>query len=228
MKINWSDIELKSSDNLNTGDIILCHSSGPGGGDDSGLDGAIEFATYSPWCHTGIIVKDPWWINEKGLFIFQSGEGPNSYEDVINGNRCGVTFNRLDDFLRNRELIFVRSLENFSFSEGTKKIFRRAFDKAHGKPYDKNLCSWAGVGIGSFFRCKCCSRETTPRTIKTFWCSALVAYMYVEMGWFDDIDWSCQTPEDIAEAIPGEPYHFSKIWQLKWNINKSAIICIYF
>jgi len=214
-QISEEETELHTQ-NLNTGDIILQHSSGPGGGNDPGLDGTIEFFTHSPWCHTAIIIRDPWWLKQKGLFVFQSGSGPNSYEDVMNGNRCGVTLNHLDDFLANRKYIFVRRLENFTFNDGTKKWFKNAFDAAHGKPYDKNVCSWVGTGIDSFLKCRCCSKITTPKTIKTFWCSALVAYMYVMMGWYDDnLDWSTQTPEDIAESIPQDPYHLSKIWQIK-------------
>ncbi len=98
----------------------------------------------------------------------------------------------------------------------TKKLFKKAFDTAHGKSYDKNICSWIGTGIGSFFGCRCCSQKSTPRTTDTFWCSALVAYMYVQMGWLpDSVDWSCQTPEDLAEALLAEPFHLSKIWQIK-------------
>jgi hypothetical protein len=214
--LKLDDIELKSINDLKTGDIILCHSSGPGGSDDNGLDGTIEFFTHSPWEHAGIIIKNPWWLDKEGIYIFQSGSGPNNYEDVMNGNRCGVTLNHIDDFLANREFIFSRSLENFEFNRMTKKIFKQAFDIAHGKPYDKNWCSWIGTGLDSFFKCKCCSRITTPPTTKEFWCSALVAYMYVKMGWFEDsLDWSTQTPEDLASAIPVEPFHLSKIWQIK-------------
>lgn len=216
MTFDTINLENLSKEELQTGDIILCHSSGPGGSDDTGLDGAIEFFTHGPWTHTAIIIKDPWWLNLKGLFVFQSGSGPNSYKDVINDNVEGVTLNHLDDFLANRELIFVRRLQNFEFNDTTRKIFKTAFDVAHGKPYDKNWCSWIGVGIGNFFKCKCCSRVSTPPTTDTFWCSALVAYMYVKMGWFEEsLDWSAQTPQDIAESITVEPFNLSKIWQIK-------------
>jgi len=209
-------VSTKTKDDLKTGDIILCHSSGPDGSRDKGLDGIIEYFTHSPWEHAGIIIKDPWWTDLKGLYIYQSGWGPNSYKDVLNGNVKGVTLNHLDDFLRNREYIFVRSLENFTFTPKTQKLFVNAFNKSHGKPYDSNCCSWCTTGIGSFCRCECFSRIWTPPTEKTFWCSALVAFMYVEMGWFEkDVDWSCQTPADLADALPDEPFHLSKIWELK-------------
>jgi len=40
--------------------------------------------------------------------------------------------------------------------------------------------------------------------------------MYVEMGWFDQkLDWSCQTPENLAEADAILPLKLGPIWQLK-------------
>ena len=216
MTSNILHIEVKTIDDLNTGDIILCHSSGPGGADDTGLDGAIEFVTHSPWEHCGIIIRDPWWLQETGLFIFQSGGGPNLYPDVLNGKISGVTLNRFGYFLQNREFIFARSLENFEFNQQSQDMFVQAFNTAHGKPYDRNWCSWAGTGCDSFFNCHRCSKKSTPATISTFWCSALVAYMYVEMGLMDgDLDWSSQTPEDIAKAHLVEPFRLGKIWQIQ-------------
>ena len=206
---------------LETGDIILCHSSGPGGSRDKGLDGWIEFATHSPWEHVGIIIRNPWWIESDCLCILQSGSGPNTYGDIMNDNRCGVTLNYLSDFLCNRSYIYTRKLENFKLSEQTKKNFYEAFKVTHGKPYDSKPLSWCGVGIGSFFGCKCCSKAAAPRTTETFWCSALVAYMYVQMGWLNEnLDWSCQTPEDMAIAIATEPFRLGVIKRLNYNINQ--------
>ena len=204
-------------DTLQTGDIILCHSNGKGPtGLDPGIDGMIEFATHSMWEHAGIVIRDPWWIKEPCLCIFQSGPGPNGYGDIMTGKKSGVTINHLTDFLQNRENIYVRQLKNFEFNQDAHENFYKAFETAHGKPYDTNWCSWAGVGCGSFFRCMCCSRWSTPKTTETFWCSALVAFMYAQMGWFDQkLDWSCQTPENLAEADAISPLKLGPIWQLK-------------
>ena len=208
--------EERNLNKLNTGDIILCHSSGPNGSRDHGLDGIIEWATHSPWEHAGLIIRDPWWLSHKGLFIFQSGDGPNGYPDILNGNSKGVTLNKLDDFLRNRTYIFVRTLENFPFTESKKIQFQKTFEESHAKPYDRNLCSWLGTGCGSFFGCRCCSQISTPPTKKTFWCSALVAFIYVQMQLFDSkLDWSCQTPVDLYKSDVKSPYKLSPAWRLK-------------
>ena len=98
----FTDLELKDQDSLKTGDIILCHGYNPKGLD-PGIDGVIEFFTHSPWEHAGLIIRDPSKILDvslnDGLYIYQAGNGPNGYPDVLNGNLCGVTLNKLDDFL---------------------------------------------------------------------------------------------------------------------------------
>ena len=109
--------------------------------------------THSPWEHTGIIIKDPWWVNKplKGIYIYQSSSGPNSYNDILNGNNSGTTLNHISDFLRNRKHIYVKQLKYFDWDDSNKLIFEDAFGKSHSKPYDKNILHWIAAGINSFF-----------------------------------------------------------------------------
>ena len=95
-------------------------------------------------------------------------------------------------------------------------MFFHLYEIAHGKPYDRNVCSWIGVGLGSCCHCPCLSKATTPETDKTFWCSALVSYIYTKMEWCDKTtDWSCQTPADLARLKLNNPLSLSIPWQLK-------------
>lgn len=215
-------LEIKDKDSLKSGDIVLCHGYNPKGLD-PGIDGVIEFFTHSPWEHVAMIIKNPSWIDASlsdGLYIYQSGTGPNSYPDVINGNLRGVTLNHLDDFLANRQHIYIRSLENFTWDKNAKEKFLKAFAESHGKPYDTNWWNWFCTGINSFFcygKCKlsnCCVKRHT----NNFWCSALISYMYVKMGLFpESLDWSEQTPVFFAnDDVPiVEPYSLSKLWILR-------------
>lgn len=202
-------------DRLQTGDIVMCH----GGKGDSLIDKSIEYFTHSPWEHAAMIIRDPWWISDKledGIYVFQSGSGPNSYSDVINGSNSGVTLNRLDDFLVNREGVYIRTLNNFELDGGKKFLFRAAFETAHGKPYDKKPEHWTAACIGSFFRCPCISRSMLPREKNEFWCSALVSFMYTKMEWVpSNTDWSCKTPNDLMSIKLKEPYTLSDVWKLK-------------
>ena len=198
---------------LNTGDMILCH----GGHGDDVIDDAIQFFTKSPWEHAAMIIKDPWWTSPpmKGVYVFQSGDGPNSYKDVLNGKVSGVTLNRLYDFLANRQGVYVRSLNIPDMNNRDKLLFKEFFEIAHGKPYDTNVCSWIGVGMGSFCGCRCLSRLCTPRETDTFWCSALVSFMYERMEWHKTDDWSCNTPADLSKWQLIEPLSLSDTWLLK-------------
>jgi len=213
--INLETSEQDSKPCLNTGDIILCH--GYNKGLDPGLDGLIEIATHSKWEHACIIIRDPWWTSPplKGLYVYQSDDGPNGYPDVLNGKKSGVTINKLSDFLENRKHIYVRTLENFKWGENERKKFVELFNESHGKPYDTNICSWIGTGIGSFCFCKCLSRKSTPKTQKTFWCSALVSFICVKMLWCADCDWSYQTPDDLYKLKLLNPCSLSDVWLLK-------------
>ena len=223
-----SDLEInltesKTKDSLQTGDIILCHGYNPKGLD-PGIDGVIEFFTHSPWEHAGMVIKNPSGILDvslnDGLYILQACQGPNGYPDVINGKLGGITLNNLDDFLCNRQHIYIRSLNNYDWSENQKLNFLDAFNESHGKPYDKGWWNWFCAGINSwccYGKCKCCKCCVPPHD-NDFWCSALVAFMYVKMGCFaEDLDWSDKTPAFLArdDTPIVEPYSLSKLWVLK-------------
>ena len=215
MSLTEIDITDKT-DLLKTGDIILCHGYNPHGLD-PGIDGIIEFFTHSPWEHTGIIIRDPWWTSLKGVYIYQSGSGLNNYPDVLNGKMGkGVTLNRFSDFIENRQHIYVRSLTGVDFSnELTRLDFESAFNHSHGKPYDSSLCNWITAGCDSFFRCNCCKIVDTRHT-KSFWCSALVGYMYTKTGIFPGYtDWSIMTPADLVLKNVCYPYSLGNLWCLK-------------
>ena len=53
---------------LNTGDIILCH----GDSHDDIIDKTIETFTHSPFVHAAMIIVDPWWTTPplKGVYVF--------------------------------------------------------------------------------------------------------------------------------------------------------------
>lgn len=215
-KLNLTDnpLLLENMDSLNTGDMILCH----GSKGDGIVDETIEFFTKSPWVHAAIIIRDPWWTSPplSGIYVFQSGDGPNSYKDVLNGHVSGVTLNKLNDFLANRHGVYVRTLVGGDVLNGAPKImFKNAFEIAHGEPYDTNICSWIGNGLGSYCGCRCLSKLTAPKHDTDFWCSALVAFIYDKMDWHVQDDWSCQSPADLSKWSLKKPYTLTEPWLLK-------------
>jgi len=200
-------------DKLKTGDIIICHSNK----NKDDIDNAIEFFNKRHCEHTGMIIRDPWWCPDvpKGVYIFQSGDGSNGYFDILNGKVKGITLNRLDDFLANRKGVYVRSLSGINMCEVNKNIFVENFQIAHGKPYDPNVCSRIGKGLGSFCNCICLSRKTTQTEKDIIRSSPPVAFMYVKMKWIAPLDWSCQTPDDISNWTLPAPYKLEQPWLLK-------------
>ncbi len=188
---------------LKTGDILLCR----GDSGDNFTDKIIESFTHSPYIHVGLVIKDPWWINLKGTFVFQANKGPNGYPDVINPKvNKGVTLNNVGDFLNGRQYVEVRSLSCVKWNDNDKRKFEEIFKQTYKKPYDQKICEWLCVGLSSFLRCECFSNEIIPRETDTFWCSSLVAYIYSQMSWInEDINWSSQTPEDLSKINVESP-----------------------
>ena len=214
--IKLADIDscnMLNKDLLNTGDLILCHCQ-KDGKLDPGLDGVIEEFTHSPFEHAAIILRDPPWLDRKGIYVYQSGSGPNNYPDVMNGNLCGVTLNYFDDFIMNRSYVCIRSMKGVTWNNKTWARFKKAFDKSHGKPYDSKPCDWCCTGIWSFLCCPCINNFFCRRQTKRFWCSALVWYIYVKMGFIgSNTDWSDKTPAQLSilELIP--PSELGRIWR---------------
>lgn len=188
---------------LNTGDILLCR----GDSGDDMIDKIIEDFTHSPYIHVAIVIKDPWWLDLKGTFVFQATRGPNGYPDVINPKMIkGVTLNKLSDFLNGRQYVEVRSLTGVKWNETNKNNFVKIFNDTYKKPYNAKICEWICVGISSICRCECFSNAIIPKETDTFWCSALVAYIYNKMFWIDnDINWSSQTPADLSKIDVTSP-----------------------
>jgi hypothetical protein len=200
-----------SKDNLRTGDILLAHRDK----NDSIEDKTIEFFTHSPYVHAVVVVRDPWWTSPplKGLYVFQAVQGPLSYTDVLTGSRYGITFNRYEDFICGRLWVDYRELyidgkrADINNDPVLRDKFVNAFNNSHGKPYDFTLRKWACVGIDSYFRCGCCMKCCAPPQTDKFWCSALVSYVYVKCGFLPEgVDYSDQTPEDLAEVSLSDPY----------------------
>ena len=191
---------------LRTGDILLAHADK----NDDFVDKVIETFTHSPYVHAAIIIKDPWWTSPplKGLYVLQSSGGPNSYSDVLNGQNCGVTLNKFDDFMNGRSRVDYRQLyiseERVDIQNDPvlSKKFEYAFIQSHGKPYDRNPRRWCWTGLSSFFRCSCCLKMCNPPHTNDFWCSALVSYIYEECGLLlKQTDYSDKTPEYLANVV---------------------------
>jgi len=194
---------------LETGDILLFsnYTSGIFGF----FDSLIRWGTQSQYTHVGIVIKDPDFLNLKGLYMWESGfeNKPDPQDDI---KKIGVQITPLEEVIKNYKKtghIFYRKLkcpDNLITIEKLKKIHHEVYLK----PYDINPAHW----LSAVFTCNINMNE-----IKSFWCSSLVAYIYIELGILSkDENWTLKRPSDFS--LSGEFLKFSKDCELENKENK--------
>ncbi len=166
-----------------TGDILFFRGTG------TSFDTIIETVTHSPYSHVAMVVVDPAWVETPGSYVIQSLFRAGAAEACEQDTRqSGVQMNLLSEIsLKHAD---VRRLSVDVPMEKLCTIHARV----HNVPYDYNLLHWflAGlhaVGLSCF----------SPRHRDTFWCSALVSYIYTELGLLESsTDWSTVSPADLS------------------------------
>ena len=175
-----------------TGDILLFNSR------KFWYSRAIEACTHSKFSHIGIIVRNPSFLDKKledGLYLLESGyEGvPDSIESKL---IYGVQLVPLEDCFRDYVnktdggYVYYRQIhceKPITFYRN----FSEACNKVYAKPYDVLPIDWLkaelGVEIGNVQR------------MNTFWCSALVTYMYIQLGLLPNtLPWTLITPHKYS------------------------------
>lgn len=186
--------------NLKTGDLLLFN------GTTFWFSRLVERVTHSPWSHVGIVLKDPTYINQAltGYYLLESGE--ESEPDAEDGaNKFGVQISDLRDVLEGYGgKVVVRHLE-IEVPDMENKLVE-IHNTVHNKPYDINLCDLLETKLNinfptPYFNWKILNyfRKDHRRT-DTFFCSALVAYIYTELGLLpNDTQWTCCEPDYFSE-----------------------------
>ena len=172
-----------------TGDILLYNSN-------YWYSRLIEWGSGSKFSHISIILRDPTFINEKltGLYILES-----SYEDIPDSNTgekvWGVQIIPLEHVLDEYKKSFVgnlyyRRLETEKSEDFYNKL-KDCIKHTEGNKYDLNPLDW--------FKAEFQLDIGDTRKENTFWCSALVGYVYCHMGFIDkDISWSILPPRKFS------------------------------
>lgn len=172
-------------DDLETGDMILFNGNYM-------LSKIIEYFTHSIYSHVGVIIKDPCFENLflKGIYVLESGYEPKG--DPENDRvKYGVQLTKLDTFLNNYNgKIFIRKLHCKRNKIFYDKIIQ-IHSNVHNLPYDLNPIDWIkadfDIEIGNV------------QKNNTFWCSALVCYFYIKLGFLNnDIPWTLISPQDLS------------------------------
>ena len=169
--------------NFKTGDIILFH------GTNSYIASFIEYFTGSQFSHVGIVLKNPKFIDpaiSDGYYLLESGleDFPDSEDDM---KKFGVQIVPLRKKLESYSGTYcVRHLECERDDKFYDKI-SMIHECIHNQPYDLCISDW----IKAYFDWPCGNVQKT----NTFWCSALVCFVYVKMGFLPQtIDWTLVRP----------------------------------
>lgn len=189
---------------LKTGDILLF--SGHITGWLKYFTDMIRYTTHCNYSHVGFVIKDPTFIDPslKGIYVWESGwEGKKDPQD--GEIKLGVQLTPLDEIMENFKgsKIIKRSFTgvgNYFTDEKLKAIHK----VVHDKPYDVFPKHW----VEALFR-----KDDDPQRISSFWCSALVGYIFVKCGIIKpETDWSILRPSDFS--IGGERLDYSSDYKL--------------
>ena len=186
-----------------TGDMLLFHHEQDYNGCFncffSCFTGLIELFTQSKYSHAAIIIRDPDFTDPplKGLYVLESSfETFPDAED--NKYKLGVELEEFDKVIsaaKPDETIYWRRL-NCVRDENFYKILNETHSIVHNKPYDLFPPDWFNALIHNKY-------ATDGQTINRFWCSALVAYVYVQWGFLPQTtQWTYVTPKMLGSEMP--------------------------
>lgn len=179
---------------LDTLDIVLFTGTGI-------ISKVLEYFGQSKYSHVGVILKNPKFLNENledGLYLLESSSNntPDVEDDVL---KIGVQIHKLEDVLRefSKNSVYIRKVH----CKRDDDFYKRLTDihkKIHNKPYDLNIFDWISAEYNL-------NKEILPSQIykqtNSFWCSALVSYIFYELGLLkEDINWSIIAPREFSST----------------------------
>lgn len=190
-----------SIDDLKSGDCILCHGH-------NALDCLIQKCTSSKFCHALVVLRDPYYIDKQlsGLYILESGfEFNPDVED--NKIHLGVQLQPIQVLFNDYKYqdLTVRQLQIVIPNINDKIL--QAYEDVKNKPCNIDPIDWIGAKIlfDDGFRVenqpwyKKCFGSSEQQT-ESFWCSAMVAYFYVQLGLLDkDVSFAFLAPEHFSQ-----------------------------
>ena len=173
MSININDLE--------TGDILLFRGT-------TWYDYLIEYLGYSPYSHVAMVLNKILYISPflRDIYTLESGmeNVPDAEDKKI---KFGVQINKLQDVLAKCQdkSVYVRKLtcnRTPEFFEELKNIHT----EIHNKPYDVNIIDWLEakllVNNNDIKKTQEEFKDNNVQKTNTFWCSALITYIYTQLG----------------------------------------------
>lgn len=188
------DNEMKFDDiPFATGDLLLFHGKTKGGNCLMDmLSGLIEGCTHSKFSHSGIVIKDPKFTPQplEGLYLLES-TGLEDVKDVENKEiKFGVQLRNLREVIQNYDgVVYWRQIICERDQTFYKKL-AQAHSVVHNRPYDDGF---------DYIKAAFDWHIGNVQKKKTFFCSALCAYVYVCLEFLPaTTPWSIITPSDLS------------------------------
>ena len=169
---------------VQTGDVVLFK------GEQGLLDRAISWFTDSPYTHVGLVLCNPPGL-PAGPYVIESSI--ESTPDASSGRKVfGVQLQPLSTILSAHGTASVRSLKRSGKAPDLTPHLAKAFRAVDGRPYDVDLCDWLQAELRVH-----CPHMVWEQRDDTFWCSALVAYLYVKLGLLPaNLPWTLVSPKE--------------------------------
>jgi len=184
-------ISLLKEIELETGDLVLFRGT-------SLLSKMLEYIGHSKYSHVGIIIKNPSFLNENledGLYLLDSSFGYTPDEED-HQMKYGVQLHKLDDIvaLYSPGSVYMRKItcvRDTAFYDR----FIRIHQEIYNKPYDLHICDWIEAKL---YLNEPISVNPLWRWTDRFWCSALVSYIYCQLGWVLECNWGLIAPKEYS------------------------------
>jgi hypothetical protein len=187
-----------SISSLDTGDILLFHGN-------TWYDAILEKLGKSRFSHVGLVLKNPVWLDKNlkdETYLLESGY--EDFPDVDGKQPLGVQLVNLAECLSKYPgKVVARQL----FCKRDEKFYQTlkdVYNKHKNDSYDTSIFDWIEAkwlltfGEEETLRC---FYWNDPRKQHTFWCSALTAFVYNQLGFLDDcktLPWTLVSPRDFS------------------------------
>lgn len=185
---------------LNTGDIILFRGN-------SYISYLIEYFGRSPYSHVGIVICNPSSIFgndvKDGVYLLESGWNP--IPDAETGQvKMGVQLHLLSDILSlsSKDSVYVRKVD-CKRDDVFYTTLKNVYHSIQNRPYDLQPWDWL-MGLYEL-RFNIPIEPKYQRTDR-FWCAALLAYIFDQLGLIQQVNWTLVAPREFSEK--GSQLHF--------------------
>lgn len=187
-------MNLRDEVDLQTGDLLLFRGT-------SWVSWLVEWFGVSRYSHVGIVVKNPVFLGldlEDGTYILESSWN-NTPDAEDHQMKFGVQLHLLDDVLKeySKGSVMTRKV-NCERNDAFYQKLTELHKEIHDKPYDTTPWDWLCAKYNMI-----CPLPSDPayKTTKRFWCSALVSYLYCQLGIMEkDVNWSLVAPREFSST----------------------------